>query len=88
MCDARGVVVGVTGRHELDAVPARVSVSGHEYRIERTAGPWPVEERWWDPRRRRRHVRLQVLVRNARGARRVFLLGLEDGEWHLLGRYD
>ena len=86
--DARGAVVGVTGRHELDAVPACVSVSGHDYVIERTAGPWPVEERWWDPRRRRRHVRLQALVRNAQGARRVFLLGLEDRTWHLLGRYD
>ena len=88
VCDARGVTVGVTGRHELDSLPARVSVSGHDYTVERTAGPWPVEERWWDPRRRRRHVRLQVLVRNARGAQRVFLLGLEDRTWHLLGRYD
>ena len=88
VCDATGHTVGVTGRHELDSVPARVSVSGHEYRVERTAGPWPVEERWWDPRRRRRHVRMQALVRNARGAQRVFLLGLEDGSWHLLGRYD
>ena len=86
--DAHGRTVGVTGRHELDSVPVRVSVSGRDLTVERTAGPWPVEERWWDPRRRRRHVRMQVLVRDARGEPRVLLLGLEGRAWHLVGRYD
>jgi hypothetical protein len=47
-----------------------------------------VEERWWDPRRRRRHVRMQMLVRNQRDAARVLLLGLENSEWTVLARYD
>ena len=78
----------VTGRHELTGVPARVEVEGYSYRVESVAGPWPVEERWWDPRRRRRHVRMQMLVRNQRNAARVLLLGLENSEWTVLARYD
>jgi protein ImuB len=83
-----GAPVGVTGRHELDAEPAVVTVSGHTYVVMRTAGPWPVEERWWDARRKRRHVRFQLLVQNKRGALRVFLMGLENHQWRLLARYD
>jgi protein ImuB len=86
--NAAGVPVGVTGRHELNAQPAVVTVSGHTYAVMRTAGPWPVEERWWDARRKRRHVRLQLLVQNKRGALRVFLMGLENHQWRLLARYD
>jgi protein ImuB len=55
----------------------------------RHAGPWPVEERWWDPLRRRRLARVQVLVREVRtNTERVLLLGLENREWSLLARYD
>jgi protein ImuB len=86
--NAAGVPVSVTGRHELNAEPAVVMVSGHTYAVMRTAGPWPVEERWWDARRKRRHVRLQLLVQNKRGALRVFLMGLENHQWRLLARYD
>lgn len=86
--DATGSEVSVTGRHEFSALPAVVEVGGHEWRVERAAGPWPVEERWWDPRRRRRHARAQVLVRHPRFGVGVFLLGIENGAWSLLGRYD
>lgn len=78
----------VSGRHELTSTPARIEVEGYSYRVEAVAGPWPVEERWWDPRRRRRHVRLQMLVRNQRNAARVLLMGLENSEWTVLARYD
>ncbi len=86
--DATGCEVSVTGRHEFSALPAVVEVGGHEWRVERAAGPWPVEERWWDPRRKRRHARAQVLVRHPRFGVGVFLLGIENGAWSLLGRYD
>jgi protein ImuB len=78
----------VSGRHELTSIPARIEVEGYIYRVESVAGPWPVEERWWDSRRRRRHVRMQMLVRNQRNAARVLLLGLENSEWSVLARYD
>jgi len=86
--DAQGNPVSVTGRHELATAPAVVSVGGTDYRVLRVAGPWPVEERWWDTRRKRRHVRMQVLVRHPRGGTGVFLLGLEHHTWSLLARYD
>jgi protein ImuB len=88
VCDAQGNSVSVTARHELTTAPAVVSVGGTEYRVLRVAGPWPVEERWWDTRRKRRHVRMQALVRHPRGGTGVFLLGLEHQTWTLLARYD
>ena len=86
--DEHGVAVAVSGRHELTHRPAFVDVGQYRYRVERIAGPWPVEERWWDTRRRRRHVRVQMLVRTPRGAPRVFLLSLEHSVWKVLARYD
>ena len=86
--NADGRSVMVTGRHELDSVPVRLRVSGRSYDIVRVAGPWPVEERWWDARRRRRHVRLQLLVQRSNGATSVFLAGLENRTWTLLAYYD
>lgn len=86
--DARGDQVGVTGRHELNSVPTEMLIDSRTYRILRVAGPWPVEERWWDPLRRRRHVRMQVLARNDRGNTGVLLVGLENHRWFLLARYD
>ena len=87
--DAHGTEVSVTGRHELSADPAHVDVGRHGFTVLRHAGPWPVEERWWDHVRRRRLARVQVLVREDRtGLERVLLLGLENGAWSLLARYD
>jgi protein ImuB len=80
--------VGVTGRHELTSIPASVEMGTLRYHVEKVGGPWPVEERWWDPRRARRHVRAQLLVRNAQGAQRIFLVVLENNVWKLIARYD
>ncbi|MEY3587412.1 MAG: hypothetical protein RJA47_8, partial [Actinomycetota bacterium] len=45
--------------------------------------------RWWDPLRRRRLARVQVLVREVRTNNQpVHQLGLEKREWSLLARYD
>lgn len=87
--DAAGVDVVVTGRHEFSSPPACVAVGRLRYGVECHAGPWPVEERWWDLARRRRIARVQVLVVDPRsGDERVLLLGREGGEWHLLACYD
>jgi len=88
LIDVTGRDVGVTSRHELDVAPVVVEVGRHRYHVERVGGPWPVEERWWDPRRKRRHVRLQLLVRHTSGAVGVFLVGLEHQQWTLLARYE
>lgn len=88
LIDADGSDVVVTGRHEFSSPPATVEVGDNVWNVERAAGPWPVEERWWDPRRRRRLARVQVLVRHPRFGVGVLLLGIENGTWSLLGRYD
>lgn len=48
------------------------------------AGPWPVEERWWDATGRRRVARLQVLLEDGS----AHLLVLERGEWAVEASYD
>ncbi len=47
------------------------------------AGPWLLDERWWDPLTARRRVRFQVVT--ADGA--AYLLGLE-GSWWVEATYD
>lgn len=88
LVDQYGRHVGVTGRHELTGIPTCCEVVGKKYEVVQVGGPWPIEERWWDPRRARRHVRAQLLVRNTHGATRVFLVVLENAAWKLIGRYD
>jgi len=43
-----------------------------------------VEERWWDPDRRRRRVRLQVVTTDDTAR----LVVLEDGCWRIGATYD
>ncbi len=83
-----GEPVRVTARHELVPAPVLLRSGAFSWEVLRLAGPWPVEERWWDARRRRRHVRLQLLVRDSRGSVGVLLVGLEEHAWSLLARHD
>jgi protein ImuB len=83
--DAAGAPVAVDGRGALSAPPARVAVGGGPWQaVTGWAGPWPVEERWWDPRRHRRRARLQVVSDDGT----ALLLVLEAGAWHLVATYD
>lgn len=83
LVDARGKHVMVTGRHELSSSPAILKFSDHSLRVRQWAGPWPLEERWWDVSRRRRFARLQVLVDT-----RVVLLHMEKSRWTMVAEYD
>lgn len=83
LTDGTGAPVRVDGRHELSGDPATVMIDGVRHRVEAWAGPWPVEERWWDPPRRRRLVRMQVRVGGT-----VHLLQLERSRWSIVARYD
>jgi len=90
--DASGCVVSVSGRHELSASPAHVVIGRHAYNVVSWAGPWPVEERWWDPLRQRRAVRMQmVLARDgddtAHMTTHAVVMVLEHGEWWMTARY-
>jgi protein ImuB len=60
--DADGDPVGVTGRHTVTAPPHLVVVERRRRRVLAWAGPWPVDERWWDGDAARRRARFQVVV--------------------------
>jgi protein ImuB len=83
--DEAGRPVGVGGRGLPTAPPARLAVAGGPgLPIRAWAGPWPVEERWWDPPAARRCARFQVLT--ADGVAR--LVTLERGRWWVEATYD
>lgn len=78
-----GLPVEVSARGLLSAVPASVSVAGGAVRdVTGWAGPWPIEERWWDGGGRRR-ARLQVLLDNGE----AHLLSRERGCWTVEASY-
>lgn len=87
--DVDGCCVTVDARHAMSGSPSVVCIGGRRYDVVAWAGPWPIEERWWDPRRARRMVRLQLLVRRAsRGGPVVAAIAvLERGAWRLAAWY-
>jgi protein ImuB len=63
LADAAGRSVRVSGRGELSAPPATLAIDGRDPRpIAAWAGPWPLDERWWEARQHRRLARLQVVT--------------------------
>jgi protein ImuB len=83
--DATGATVAVDGRGLLGSFPTRVRVRGRDWSsITAWAGPWLVDERWWDPAAHRRLVRLQATT--DQGA--AYLLRLTGGRWWVEAIYD
>ena len=82
-----GSPVGVTGRGRCTAIPSRLApaiAGSSSVGIVGWAGPWPADERWWDPAAARRRARLQVLLDDGT----AHLLILEQGQWRLEATYD
>jgi protein ImuB len=103
--DAQGNPVRVTHRGLFSSDPVRLQSPGHggAQRDERSdggdiswwTGPWPVDERWWDPERKPvgRTARAQVLVDTCRdraddGAGRAMLLCYRERRWYVEGIYE
>lgn len=83
--DARGRPVSVTERGMLSASPAViVSPTGARRDLTAWAGPWPLEERWWDPATARAAQRFQVVDTEGE----AWLLVLDPRGWWAHGRYD
>jgi len=83
--DPRGRPVAVDARGSLSGPPAvMVSQTGHRRDLTAWAGPWPIEERWWDAESARSANRFQAV--DAEGI--AWLLVLDDGGWWAEGRYD
>lgn len=82
--DAAGRMVAVSARGALSGAPVSVRVGdGAPEPIDAWAGPWPLEERWWDPGRHRRHARFQLLT----AAGDAYLAVVERQQWWLLAIY-
>src|SRR5215510_7182791 len=85
VCDGSGTPVTVTGRGQLSAEPARLSVAGgRPIAITAWTGPWPVTERWWDPEHACRKARFQLVTADG-GA---WLAVVQDGRWLIEASYD
>ena len=82
---ASGGPVLVDERGTLSGSPQVLVDDYGRRRIEGWAGPWPIDERTWDPTRHRRACRFQA-VDDAQGAWLLFLD--EGGSWWAEGRYD
>jgi protein ImuB len=83
--DDVGAAVIVTGRAMVSASPARLSAAGAPpAEIIAWAGPWPADERWWDPARASRRARFQLVT--AEGS--AWLAAVQDGRWLIEARYD
>jgi protein ImuB len=81
--DRRGADVEITERYVLTGKPCQVTVNGGRPRPVRSwAGPWPVEERWWDANPSRARIQVQL----ADGA--ALLLIHENRRWVVEGWYD
>jgi protein ImuB len=82
--DATGATVAVDGRGLLGPLPSRVRIQGRAWSpITAWAGPWLVDERWWDPAAHRRLVRLQATTDQG-----AYLLRLTGGRWWVEATYD
>ncbi|MEU4822931.1 DNA polymerase Y family protein [Actinomadura sp. NPDC023710] len=84
LADASGAAVVVSARCEVSAPPATLSVRGRPAAVTGWTGPWPADERWWDPAAARRRARFQVTTDD--GA--AYLLAVEGGRWHVEAVYD
>ena len=89
LLDAQGNSIRVTSRGLFSADPARLTSRGRDERLRWWAGPWSVDERWWDPDGGAtgiggRAARAQVLLESER----AMLLCYRQRRWYLEGIYE
>ncbi|MGA9870427.1 MAG: DNA polymerase Y family protein [Rhodococcus sp. (in: high G+C Gram-positive bacteria)] len=84
MEDGSGNDVHIGLRGEFDAEPVALTWGSKKWALRGWAGPWPVDERWWDPAIGMHGARLQVLFDENRA-----LLLIYDGDgWRVEGIYE
>jgi protein ImuB len=85
LLDAQGNPIRVTSRGMFSADPARLIVRDRDDQLRWWAGPWPVDERWWDPDLGKgRTARAQIMLEGER----AFLLCYRQRRWYLEGSYE
>lgn len=81
--DGAGAALGITDRYVLTGKPCQLTINGSRARrVTHWAGPWPLDERWWEAESNR--ARMQVVLADG-GA---FLLVHDNGRWLVEGWYD
>ncbi|MGH9134190.1 MAG: DNA polymerase Y family protein, partial [Ilumatobacteraceae bacterium] len=81
--DGQGVAIRVSGRGEVSASPAALVVRGVSRPLRAWAGPWPVDQRWWEPRRHRRVAQFQMITDGGD----AYLVAAERQQWWVLAAY-
>jgi len=77
--------VAVTERYAVTVPPARLALDGRPpATLVGWAGPWPVDERWWDPSAAHLRARFQLLAADGT----AWLVALVDGRWEVEAVYD
>jgi protein ImuB len=78
--------VGVSARGSVTAEPTllRPGPDSDCVAIQAWAGPWPIDELWWDPGNARRVARFQIVGLDGS----AWLLMVENGQWWTEARYD
>lgn len=94
LLDERGEAVRVSARGMLSGRPTTLLLlagddatgwrRGRPRPIIAWAGPWPIEERWWEPGQHRRLARFQVVTDDHDG----FLVVAEHQRWWISASYD
>ena len=81
-----GSTVLVDARGNLNGPPARFAPGGTSglQPVLAWAGPWPVDQKWWDAAAHRSVHRFQLVDGNST----AWLLLLENGSWRAEARYD
>ena len=81
--DERAARSGSAAAARSSASPAALVVGGAARPLRAWAGPWPIDQRWWEPRRHRRVAQFQVVTDD--GA--AYLVGVEQQRWSILAAY-
>ncbi len=85
LLDGAGAPVTVDVRGHPSGAPAILRAAGMAPAdVGAWAGPWPADERWWDPAARCRRVRMQVLTLGGE----AHLLAFDGDRWLLEATYD
>lgn len=82
--DCNGAPVLVTERGVFDSVPDRLRWGTRVWQLRGWAGPWSVDERWWDPAASHNAARAQVLLDEPK----ALLLAFHDSAWSVEGVYE
>ncbi|WP_432137207.1 DNA polymerase Y family protein [Streptomyces sp. bgisy154] len=84
LADGAGQPVTVSGRLDISAAPAHLTVEGRRTaEVTGWAGPWPALEQWWDREHARRIARVQITTADGH----AWLLVIEHGRWWAEAHY-